>query len=807
MRKKRSSFCFYIGNKIRQELNYIWDIMRNFSFNSTFTKLIRSYLIITTVILGLSVLTLYVGYKDKLIRQINNVSEKLLIQSDYFTEYVVNWTSTSGYTLYRDTNVFNLMYGKHVSYADEVIGRRKLKHAVSTIPLAHSIYIYNGATKKFYSSISDSRELAEFYDQRIISMLKNRDRHMQAKLTPRKLAFSVDGLHYKTNVLTMIVSDYPIQNGLNDGAVILNLNAKAIQNAFRDITLQDADVFIISNTGNVVSHSDPQRVMTDMSDEGYIQHILSSNQKSGYTIDVVNGKKSLITYVASQKLHFTFVSIIPYDVLFSDVKAMTELAILVFIVLLITGIVLSYVFSKQIYLPIGKITKDVQKYYAKQKEMMLVKNENELDFISDVLDNLLNNSFSLKNLPQVDINFLRQQLLKGLLLNQSANVKDLDIKFKELNVHIAAENLLVYVLRIDHYKTFHANYSKENKDLLRFSICNIASELTSEHFTADTVNMGEDQIAVMLNMEENSTGDAMAVLVECIERIQQAASQYLEISLTAGIGDRVKDLKDLPLCYKAAYDYTNYRFKYGPKSILFQDKIGENINDDYRYPEDKEKNVFDALKLCRIKELEEALTEMLNEISQYAYNDMLLAITQLTVNSKKLLKKLFDMDDESLYMDIRAFRRNLKKFENLDEVKSWLLDLYTNTVQQREEKKSNRKDIIVQKAIQYIEYNYCDPALSPELIADYVNISPNYLRSIYKEITNESLSGFINGYRLEKAKQLLETTSLPVREVSASIGFSNNTYFYTAFKKFYGVTPNQYRKHIASNHSNSKVIG
>jgi AraC-like DNA-binding protein len=733
------------------------------------------------------------------------VSEKLLVQTNYFTDYLVNWTATSGRHLYRDTDIFNLMYGKKISYTDEVVGKRKLNLSIPVIPFTHSIYVYNGVNKIFYSSISEPTYLRDFYDREIISLLENRKQYANTRLIPRKVFFSVDGLKglsYKGNILTIIISDYPVQDGLDDGALILNLDAREIQNVFKNISPKNSDIFIIDGAGNIVSHSDPQMFMQNVSEHKHIKNILSAKKNRGYLIDVVDGKKSLITYVTSEKLDLKFISVIPYNSLLKDLNAMTHLTIIISIILLIIGILLSYFFSKRIYFPIHKIVKNIQEHLSKQKNKNTSIENNridELDYLSNVLDGLLHHTLSLENLSQIDINFVKQQLLKGVLLNTSNQIKDLDIKFTELNINITPQNLFVYVLRIDSYKEFYSKYSKENMDLLRFAIGNIASEITSRNYPCDTVDMGDDHIAVILNVSEKEYPQTMNILLNSIEEIQNAVSQYLEVSVTAGIGNWVKDLTDASLSYKTAYDYTHYRFKYGPKSILFHDKIVNDINEDYRYPEEKETNIFNALKLGHLKDVECALSEMLNEIKQYSYKDMLLAITQLTINSKKLLKVLYNIDHENIYIDIRSFRKNLEMFENIEEIKHWLLDLYTNTIQQREEKKSNRKEEIVNAAIDYIEYNYSNPSLSPELIADYVNISPNYLRSIFKEVKNESLSAFINEYRLKKARHLLETTNLTVSEISNSIGYSNSTYFYTAYKKFYGITPNQYRKIILYN--------
>ena len=51
-----------------------------------------------------------------------------------------------------------------------------------------------------------------------------------------------------------------------------------------------------------------------------------------------------------------------------------------------------------------------------------------------------------------------------------------------------------------------------------------------------------------------------------------------------------------------------------------------------------------------------------------------------------------------------------------------------------------------------------------------------------------------NQIRIERAKTLLEDTSLPIQEIAATVGYSSATYFCDAFKKAVGVSPMKFRK-------------
>ncbi len=106
------------------------------------------------------------------------------------------------------------------------------------------------------------------------------------------------------------------------------------------------------------------------------------------------------------------------------------------------------------------------------------------------------------------------------------------------------------------------------------------------------------------------------------------------------------------------------------------------------------------------------------------------------------------------------------------------------------EKKKNYET--VRKVIQYIENNY-RMDLSNETIGEYFHFNPSYLNRIFKENTGDTLHNFLVRYRMNLAMDLLHTTSLPINEIVATVGFSDIPHFIKSFKKITGKTPGDYR--------------
>lgn len=95
----------------------------------------------------------------------------------------------------------------------------------------------------------------------------------------------------------------------------------------------------------------------------------------------------------------------------------------------------------------------------------------------------------------------------------------------------------------------------------------------------------------------------------------------------------------------------------------------------------------------------------------------------------------------------------------------------------------------------YITDHYAE-LCSAENIANEVNLSPNYLRRKFKEATGQTILEYLTEVRLNKAAELLKTSTLKVKEISVRVGYENISYFTQLFSKEFGVTPNEYKKMV-----------
>jgi len=94
--------------------------------------------------------------------------------------------------------------------------------------------------------------------------------------------------------------------------------------------------------------------------------------------------------------------------------------------------------------------------------------------------------------------------------------------------------------------------------------------------------------------------------------------------------------------------------------------------------------------------------------------------------------------------------------------------------------------------------DYIDKRFNRELpiseLAETINLSEDYFSAKFKESMGISPHQYIMSKRLDEAKHLLRHTDSSIEEISKMVGYTNQAYFATIFKRHFGMTPTQYKK-------------
>lgn len=107
---------------------------------------------------------------------------------------------------------------------------------------------------------------------------------------------------------------------------------------------------------------------------------------------------------------------------------------------------------------------------------------------------------------------------------------------------------------------------------------------------------------------------------------------------------------------------------------------------------------------------------------------------------------------------------------------------------------SESPSLLIERARLFIKENYTRP-LALNDVAQALDVSPSYLSSVFKSDKGETYTKYILRLRMERAAKLLVSYKAgKVGDIAQEAGFTSTKYFDSAFKKYFGMTPNEYRQ-------------
>ncbi|GAA3399516.1 helix-turn-helix domain-containing protein [Paenibacillus hodogayensis] len=114
------------------------------------------------------------------------------------------------------------------------------------------------------------------------------------------------------------------------------------------------------------------------------------------------------------------------------------------------------------------------------------------------------------------------------------------------------------------------------------------------------------------------------------------------------------------------------------------------------------------------------------------------------------------------------------------------------------------QDPIRDFALDYVAKHYGED-ISLELVAEKLGLSRGYLSTYFHEKTGQTFSEYVNGLRMQRAKEMLSGTDSRIQDIAAEVGYQNVNSFIRMFKRICGLTPGEFRR-VALQQSGSETV-
>jgi len=146
--------------------------------------------------------------------------------------------------------------------------------------------------------------------------------------------------------------------------------------------------------------------------------------------------------------------------------------------------------------------------------------------------------------------------------------------------------------------------------------------------------------------------------------------------------------------------------------------------------------------------------------------------------------KNFEYAKKCMSFGIRDYLLKPTKFAELKQV-------FLRIVGEINEDKSFDGNSLIERVKKYVTSNIKEASL--EKAASHVRLNPYYLSTLFHQETGVKFFDYLFKTKMTKAQQLLANSTLSIKEISNSIGYTNSTSFSRAFKLYTGTNPNEFR--------------
>lgn len=307
------------------------------------------------------------------------------------------------------------------------------------------------------------------------------------------------------------------------------------------------------------------------------------------------------------------------------------------------------------------------------------------------------------------------------------------------------------------------------------------------YFNAIVGSVMGNKIAVMIPYSEKEMD--YNARVEIIGKARELAGKLRERTGNAfriGIG-RVGNIKDMEGSYRDAVN----SLVLTTSTVAHADDLPIGCEYSEDYPVSLEKKLFEEVEKGRTEAAVAAAREYFEFIKKADIMDVRLKVLEFALWAEHISYQTGGM----IYKisDRRDYLPTLMGMEDTDRLWNWFSDRIVFSCRNIAGRKEESSQDAIQAAKKYIENNYHEN-ITLEDVSREVNISSYYLSRIFKEGTGENFIDYLTGLRIDKAKELLGTTNLSMKEICAKVGYSDPNYFSKSFKKNVGVTPTEYRE-------------
>lgn len=389
-------------------------------------------------------------------------------------------------------------------------------------------------------------------------------------------------------------------------------------------------------------------------------------------------------------------------------------------------------------------------------------------------------------------------LLRGNLLNdvlQGRKLSEASLREKMNMLELPDYHEYPFAIMMIRLESNFLEYDIYSISLMEYAIGNMIEELFGEQLDIWPTKDAHDYLVFLMKAKQETTErEDTAWLERTASVLQTAVNNYLRGKISILVSNWGRFPEDVTTIYNRAL--STFRKRIGNEHELFM-----RLGDEFAHTDISalgalyEPPTFNhLLEAARWEQVENKLDVIFGEMeAKYAesqehilevYYSLASSFAYIAHKNGRQLHQLLGGEYDRLIAGT--------PFRTVNQLREWALRALQCIRSDMDQETKDSRQSLINEIRSFIDLHIADD-VSLQMIADHVYLHPVYVSKIYKLETGENLSDYVQRVRMDKAEYLLKHSQVKIYEIAAKLGYQRPHSFNHAFKKNYGMTPQEYR--------------
>lgn len=511
-----------------------------------------------------------------------------------------------------------------------------------------------------------------------------------------------------------------------------------------------------------IPHSELKRLIDDSVQGRYRQKI--------------SGVWYFVTQIRSSETGCVYLMLLPFQSAMGELIHVRLIFLCALFLVCIVALLAIALVMNATYKPVRQL-----RDYVAQQLSDPVEELNEIDTIRYSVDRILRNSHDLGSKIQRDRIACREYLLLTLLKGGFTDMEEFNRRGAEEGIRFS--HPMRFVAAVD----WQAAENTENPG--PFKVVELIEKSLPEGLEGfGKLSTDSDNLIFIFAADPFDENRQMGWMQEIQRRLLESAG----IRITVGVGCGYTALDMLGRSYIEASAAIRFLHIKGRNRVILFSRVGMCRFSTYPFSSLK------ALELCVMEGDADRVEQIVSKLLDLFDSDdfpifELKCICFDVINT--ICKTLHTIDCKYAGPQMRhPDVMGLNSIETTDALIDAVRQISAEACSQIRQNREENTDHLVDRLSRYVKENGFSYEFSVQAMADHFHMTVSNVSHFYKQNTGTTIQESVNTLRLERARELLETSVLPLQDIIAQVGYADVSSFVRKFRNKTGMTPGNYRK-------------